>query len=245
MMSDNVEFEGKDLEEALEEAAGELGLPEEDLHYEIVEQGRRGVMGLGAKNVRIRVTDQMGAEDKDGAPAARPSRPRQTKEQAQPPVSEVPAAVATDIAATTQQILDLAGLELSAELVPTDGGVGIEIAGADRKRLVSRKAELLGAIQFLLNRMARRKWPDAQRIHVSSDGKTTGLGRDDELVELTREVAQKVSHTGRTQKLPPMNSYERRLVHLTVREFGGLTSSSDGQGARKRVRISKVRNTVA
>jgi spoIIIJ-associated protein len=68
--------------------------------------------------------------------------------------------------------------------------------------------------------------------------------RDDELIELTREVARQVARTGKTKKLHPMNSYERRLVHLTVREFAGLSSCSDGTGALKRVRISKVQNAL-
>ena len=49
------EFEGKDLEEALEAASSSLGIAEPDLDYEILEQGRRGLFGLGAKSVRIRV----------------------------------------------------------------------------------------------------------------------------------------------------------------------------------------------
>ena len=57
-------------------------------------------------------------------------------------------------------------------------------------------------------------------------------------------MAQQVSSTGRTKKLHPMNAYERRLVHLTVRDFPGLSSSSDGRGAMKRVRISKIQNQI-
>ena len=49
------EFEGKDLEEALQAASTSLGIAEPELDYEIVEQGRRGLFGLGARSVRIRV----------------------------------------------------------------------------------------------------------------------------------------------------------------------------------------------
>ena len=114
-----------------------------------------------------------------------------------------------------------------------------------RKMLLSCKGELLSAIQFLLNRMSRRAWPNAGRIHVVCNGRGGNHRRDDDIVELAREMAQQVSRTGRTQMLQPLNSYERRLVHLTVREFAGLSSNSDGQGAVKRIRISKVRNTVS
>ena len=108
--------------------------------------------------------------------------------------------------------------------------------------LTSRNAELLSALQFLLSRMARRSWPDVGRIHVGCDGQTRR--RDEELIALAKRVAKQVSSTGKTKMLQLMNAYERRLVHITVREFSGLTSSSDGSGALKRVRISKVQNVI-
>jgi spoIIIJ-associated protein len=235
-MSAKSEFEGKNLEAALEEASGELGIPESELHYEIVEQGRRGVLGLGVKNVRIRVKPPL-----DAPPAEKPARRK----------APVPSAVAgkresgSAIETTVRKMLGMAGLELEVHATSRKGGTQLELDGADSKMLLSRKAELLSAIQFLLNRMARRAWPDAGRIHVVCNGRGGNHRRDDDIVELAREMAEQVARTGRTQMLQPLNSYERRLVHLTVREFSGLTSSSDGQGAVKRIRISKVRNTVS
>ena len=49
------EYEGKDLEEAIGHASADLGIPAGELHYEVLEQGRKGLLGLGMKNVRIRV----------------------------------------------------------------------------------------------------------------------------------------------------------------------------------------------
>ena len=54
-MSRKTEFEGKDLEEAIRSASGTLNIPEDELHYEIIEAGRRGVLGFGVKDVKIRV----------------------------------------------------------------------------------------------------------------------------------------------------------------------------------------------
>ena len=49
------EFKGKNLEAALNSASSALGIAEPDLDYEIVDQGRPGLFGLGARSVRIRV----------------------------------------------------------------------------------------------------------------------------------------------------------------------------------------------
>ncbi len=224
------EFEGKDLGEALEAAAGSLGIPEQDLHYEILEPGRRGVLGLGVKHVRIRVKQPL---DDTAAPVGEKPAPR-----------EVSAAVAGEIEGTLQRMLDLIGLELEARSASRTGGVGLVLDGADRGVLLERDGELLAAFQFLLNRMARRIWPEVGRIHLACDGADGGRRRDDEIADIARKAAQQVAKSGQTKTLQPLNSYERRIVHLAVQEFNGLTSVSDGQGALKRVRISKVRNTV-
>lgn len=229
------EFEGKNLDEALEAASGALGIPEEDLHYEILEQGRRGVLGMGVKHVRILVKPPL--DDVAAEPAPRASREKPTRR-------EVTAEVAGEIEGTLQRMLDLIGLELEARSASRTGGVGLVLDGADRGVLLERDGELLSALQFLLNRMARRAWPDVGRINLACDGAEGSRRRDDDIADLARKTAQQVAKTGQTKTMQPLNSYERRLVHLAVQEFNGLTSVSDGQGALKRVRISKVRNTV-
>lgn len=252
-MMEDQEFEGKDLEQALDRAAAELGIPEAELHYEIVEQGRRGLLGLGVKSVRIRVMPPLDAEPSSpiDPPAKKPKsrrrsgrKPRPERAQAGPETEskKVVTEVSQAVEKTTQQIIELIGLDLTVDASAVDDGVSLQIKGRDQKLLTSKNAELLSALHFLLNRMSRRSWPGAGRIHLGSNGKTRG--RDDELIALAKEVAQQVSTSGNTRKLHPMNAYERRLIHLTVREFSGLTSSSDGDGAMKQVRISKVQNEI-
>jgi spoIIIJ-associated protein len=233
VMIDESFYEGKDLDEALQSAAAALGVPEPELHYEIVEQGRRGVFGLGAKSVRIRVFPPLpGSPDERVEPGPRSGVP------APPAVS----GAAAEVELTLRQIVGLMGLDLKVCSEPGADGVTLALTGADRKILKDANSELLYALQFVLNRMARRTWPGVGRIQLTCNGPSRR--RDDDLVAFAREAAQQVARTGRTQKLQPMNAYERRLVHLAVREFAGLTSSSDGDGALKRVRISKIQNQI-
>ena len=143
---------------------------------------------------------------------------------------------------TLEKLFELAGLQIEVRPGVVESGVALRLGGDDRRLLRQRNSELLLALQLLLNRMARRTWPDVGRIHLTTNG--DDKTRDSKLVELTRGAAAEVTETGRTMKLRPMNAYERRLVHLTIREYSELTSSSDGSGAVKRVRISKVQNTI-
>jgi spoIIIJ-associated protein len=249
-MASQREFEGKDLEETLQQASEALNVPEEELHYEIVEQGRRGVFGLGAKSVRIRVMPPLDAPARREAPAAEgpgrrkprtpPPVPQASREPEPEPQRELQPGDET-VRETVQRMVDLMGLELQVGATRTDGGLSLRLEGADQRALTARNGELQSAIAFLLNRMARRTWPDVGRIHL---GEGRPRRRDDEIVALARQAAEQVSSTGKTKKLQPMNAYERRIVHLTVRDFPGLTSSSDGSGSVKRVRISKIQNAI-
>jgi len=224
------EFEGRDLQEALRAAADKLGIAEPELDYKILEQGRRGLFGLGAKAVRIRVMPPVEAvAEAAPAPAGSPAP------QPQEPAPQPRAAGGAAVQAAVRQMVGLMGLELNVAARETDAGIAVELGGADRKLLLQKDGELIAALQFLLNRMARRAFPGVGRIHLSCDGDRKQ--RDGELVELTREAARQVARTGKTARLHPMNAYERRLVHITVREFPELDSRSEGNGFLKRVRV--------
>lgn len=211
-----LEFEGKDLAEALEAAAERLGVVASSLRYEVVEEGRRGLLGLGGRPWRIRVA---------------------------PPPANAAARAAADVPAalllTVRRMVGLMGLDVAVSAGRSGSGVSLTLSGADRGVLLARDGEVLQALQFLLNRMARRLWPEAGPIRLSCPGAGRSR-RDDEIVELVREVAQQVVRTGRPKRLHPMNPYERRLAHLAVGAIPGLRSRSEGGGFLKRVVIERA-----
>ena len=61
--------------------------------------------------------------------------------------------------------------------------------------------------------------------------------REDRVREMALEAAEGVKATGEAKLLPPMNPYERRLVHLTVKEIPGVTTESQGEGFIKQVLV--------
>jgi spoIIIJ-associated protein len=223
---DAKEFDGKDLEDALGAAVEALGRPASELDYQILEGGRKGVFGLGARPVRIRVAEVAGVAVT---------------------IRSVPAPMAPDkIASGTVssprsalcEIIAKMGFDLRVEEARRDGTLELTLDGPDRKRLTARDGELLSAVEFVLNRMGRRAWPDEPSVRLLCRGFRSE--RDDELVEMVREAAAQVARSGLPRRLHAMNPYERRVVHMTVRELPGLTTVSEGDGFLKRVRVEKV-----
>ncbi len=219
------EFQGRNLEEALAAAGAALGVPAASLRYELLEEGRRGILGLGAVPTRIRVLETPGAPPGSAVPA--------------PAAAEVPSAAAEGVRATLQTLLDLAHLELSVRATDAGTGVRLFLQGKDRKLLLQRDAELLESLQVVLQRMARRRWPDVGSIHVDCEG---GPRRrdDDALVERVRAMAEQVLRTGEPGRLGELNPYERRLVHMTVGSYPGLKSTSEGDGFLKPILVTRV-----
>jgi spoIIIJ-associated protein len=247
------EFEGRDLEEAKRAAAEALGIPQPELDYEIVEQGRRGLFGIGARSVRIRIMpplerqaspDERPPKRREAAPPKRRDGRRRRKPRARSPQEEAKPRTETltgdmtDVRDTVRRMFGLMELRIKAEARSIHAGVALDLTGLDTNLLTKNDRELLSAMEFLLNRMSRRAWPDVGRIQLACNGGKE-RGRDEDVVQLVREVVQQVSRTGNTKRLHPMNAYERRLVHLTVRKHGGVASRSEGDGALKRVKIFK------
>jgi spoIIIJ-associated protein len=234
------EFEGKDLDEAISAASSALAIPASELAWEMVEEGRRGVFGLGARLVRIRVTElpETGRRPAPPAAVATPSK----RPAPAPPVARTttpsPRRGPDGLVETVDRMFALMGFRATAEAIAHDGGWTIQVGGPDRSQLVKRDGEILDAVEFLLNRMSRRAWPEAGSIRVACAGFHDR--RDNEIAQLARKAAATVARSGAPETLPEMNPYERRLVHLTVREFKGVVSRSEGEGFIKRVRVERA-----
>jgi spoIIIJ-associated protein len=225
---DAMEFDGRDLDDALAVAAAAVGHPATALEYVILEGGRKGVFGLGARPVRIRVS---GVAPVAPVPAVAPV-----------PVDAFPPdASATASSAPAEALLKIVagmGFDLNVEEARRDDTLELMLDGPDRKRLIARDGELLSALEFVLGRMGRRAWPDEPQVRLLCRGFRSG--KDDELTVMVREAAADVARSGRPKRLHAMNPYERRVVHVTVREFEGLTTVSEGEGFLKRVRVEKI-----
>jgi spoIIIJ-associated protein len=63
-------------------------------------------------------------------------------------------------------------------------------------------------------------------------------GKDVELKQMAKLMAQKVKDSGVEQQIGPLNPYERRIVHLAVAEVPGVASESIGDAFSKTVYIS-------
>jgi len=152
------------------------------------------------------------------------------------------------------------------EIIVTLDGRAISSLAEREPRLIAALSHLAHrAAEALLDddaaaqveiRGARRAPREEPRDRASRDGRREprreggrgdrpGRSRDPEdrdideveLERLAKDVARAVRESGEAELLPPMNSRERWFVHNALKEERGVRSESEGEGARKRVKI--------
>ena len=92
------------------------------------------------------------------------------------------------------------------------------------------------ALQHVVDTSFGRALPDEKRIFM--DALEYRKGKDVELRQMARFLAEKVKQSGADQQLGPLNPYERRIVHIAVAEIPGVTTESVGDAFSKTVLIS-------
>ena len=108
----------------------------------------------------------------------------------------------------------------------------------DSQRLIGKRGSTLEDIQYLVNRILMRHLPDSPRIRVDIDHYRSM--REDQMVEHARELGERVRATGRSEILPPMNSYYRRIIHnVFVNDPEVQSISLDGQARFKRIQLKR------
>ena len=113
----------------------------------------------------------------------------------------------------------------------------VAMAGAGALGAIAiHRGEPLKALQHVVDMAFGRTLGDDQRVFVDALGYRKG--KDIELRQMAKLLAEKAKQTGLDQQLGPLNPYERRLVHIAVAEVPGATTESVGDAFVKTVLIS-------
>jgi spoIIIJ-associated protein len=129
------------------------------------------------------------------------------------------------------------GVNTAIDVEATADGPRINLSGDEAELLVRHRGEPLKALQHVVDMAYGRGLPGEQRVFV--DALEYRKGKDVELRQMARLLADKAQQTGIDQQLGPLNPYERRIVHLAVAEIPGATTESIGDAFSKTVLISR------
>jgi len=142
----------------------------------------------------------------------------------------------TPIVEFLQRFTSALGIETPVDVQDTPDGPRLNLSGEQAELLVRRRGEPLKALQHIVDTAFARRIGENQRIFV--DALDYRKGKDAELRQMAKFLAEKVKQSGVDQQLGPLNPYERRLVHMAVAEVPGVTTESVGDAFSKTVLIS-------
>jgi spoIIIJ-associated protein len=111
----------------------------------------------------------------------------------------------------------------------------LQIQGADLGVLIGRRGETLAALQYITRLIASRDLQRRANIVIDVEGYKTR--REKQLRRLAKRMADQALQIGRTVSLEPMPPYERRIIHLALRDHPQVTTQSVGEGEHRKVTI--------
>jgi len=214
-------FTGRDVSDALASAASALGLPESGLRYVVLDPGTPGERGLQPTPARVAVL----LEERRAAPAEAPV--------ASGPVAD-PAAT---IRGLLRAITETAGIDAEVEIEEGPASVVVRVDGGDPDFWVGLggRGEVLHAVEHILQRCVGEAFGE-RPVRLRSPQLQERL--DAVLVEEAHRLAAEVRADGAPRETAPLNSYERRVVHMALGDEPGVTTYSVGEGATKRVTVA-------
>jgi spoIIIJ-associated protein len=260
-MTHSNEFNAGTIEEALQRAAASLGVPADDLSYEVLDEGSEGFLGIGARDARIavRVPDAEGATegpDHEASYAQEPAiveddateRIEATDSPAAPDLAEIfgesdetedvaaPEELLGEIRELVTSLVSAMGFAARVDVYDANGFVAVDVASDSTALFIGQKGETIDALQYLVNAAVYRRHPFVKRIVLDAEGYRQR--RVEAIQGIAHRTARRAVRERRSLELPPMSPAERRIVHLYLQDNPNVTTASEGTGNNRRVKIS-------
>jgi spoIIIJ-associated protein len=241
-----VESEGANVEEAVAAGLEELQVEREAVEIEVLDEGGRGVLGLGARPARVRLTvkpqpaaeplsSQFPSEDRAPEAVAEPSTEATASEE-----DRDEAEIGRGALLELLTMMGIGDVKIEVRRAEADPGekyppLVFDVRGSDVDVLVGRRGETLAALQHIARLIVGQETATRTNLVVDVDG--FKARRQQSLQRLAERLAEQAVRTNRRVVLEPMPPHERRIVHLALREHSEVTTESIGEGNRRKVTI--------
>jgi spoIIIJ-associated protein len=239
--------EAPTVAEAVDAALEELGVQQDAVGYEVLEEPGRKMFGIGGERgakVRVWVKDEVLAEIESARAVARDvlevgeGTPAEDEEEVPKELRATPAVELSDeeldkVADTAlrslQTILGSFGVEgFSVEEYEGDEGeIILDVVGGDLAILIGRHGRTLDALQALVSAITSRELGFRYPVVIDVEGYRHR--RRQKIEDIARRSAERAARQKTAIRLRPMTAYERRIVHVALRDDRRVTTASEGE----------------
>ena len=209
----------KTVEDAVALGAKQLGKLVSEVEYEVVEEAKKGFLGMFASEATVKVISKLTIQDK---------------------IIEFLNTLIADMGVQAQaKVVKIEENLASNGTLEKD--IHVDIEGKGLGMIIGRHGDVLDSIQYLCNIIAGR-FPKSEDKHeyvrIIVDVENYRRKRTDTLKSLARRMADRVLNSGRNYTLEPMSGYERRIIHSEVQNIKGVHTYSIGQEGDRRVVVA-------
>lgn len=231
-----VEAVGKTKEEAVESALRELGTTIENVTIQYDEQKSGGIFGfLAKKEYRVKVT-QISESIKENTIASKV------------PVEEKPMEAPTETVPVEASELEKRARKFIEEVFESIGigdvkintsieeeNIVVKVFGEEASRLIGRRGESLDSLQMLTSLAVNKGIGDYVRVLLDIENYRSK--REESLKKYANKMARQATKQKRILKLEPMNPYERRIIHASLKDDRYVKTYSEGKDPYRRIVI--------
>jgi spoIIIJ-associated protein len=253
----SLEFEGKNVDNAVEKASAELNIPKDQLDYEIISYGSSGIFGLaGSKNARIRINLSENLPESVSQAAYFDKEPDISAEKAaetggdteifktdssehEPAVDRKPYSFPDNPLelgrSVLQRIVDSITMDAKITVDEDPDRVLFNVVGGNAAILIGKRGQTLEAIQSLVEKVVNKHNENKIRVVVDVQGYLEA--RRENLEKMAVRVAEKSKRIGKPISLGQMSAYERRIIHLALKNHPDVRTQSRGEGYLRKLVI--------
>ena len=134
-----------------------------------------------------------------------------------------------------KEFLKKTTLDIDFDIKEDKDALLIDLRSEEAQVLIGQGGKMLSELQMILGRILRKQLDEQIYLHV--DINQYKANKEKYLKELAKETADKVALGRKEQILFPMNSFERRVVHMELAEREEIKTESIGSGLDRRVII--------
>jgi len=255
------------VEEAVAEGLTELGLTAEAVDVEVLDNGSRGLFGVGSRQARVRLMvkvlpsgSEISAEKPEttGATASsqadmvapvseyHPESPTGRDKNESAEISEEAFNILDDnlLFISRQTVAELlekmkvpAHIEVRYGDLDEEGlrPILVDVQGDDLGVLIGRRAEILNALQYVVNLIVSKQVEHWVQVIIDVQGYRAR--HEHQLRQMAQRMADQAMKAGRRQVLEPMSASDRRIIHLELRDHPSVTTQSVGEEPTRKVTI--------
>lgn len=254
-----MEFKGKTKNDAITEACRHFSIPSDKLDYVVIDEGKAGFLGMGAKPavIKARVKEQNDeviepvklTETPVMASAAAVAEKTENSEKNANTVNKERTETTGDIdvESVAKKFLDNVfaamgiAAEISAKYNESMKSLEVELNGDEMGVLIGKRGQTLDSLQYLISLVVNKG--TSEYIRVKVDTENYRQRRRETLENLAKNIAYKVKRTRRPVSLEPMNPYERRIIHSALQNDKYVTTHSEGDEPFRRVVVTPKRDS--